>query len=460
MPWTAADAPKKCKGDDRAKWASIANAILRDCIADGGTDKSCAPRAIRIANSKFSIGEVRMKKLSNVPKGALRLVDVGCHALAIGGEDDKPNELEMTVYSGGIIKDHFYWGDLAIDLTGLSFPKSRYPVLEEHDNDKKIAFTGKPSIDNGKLELNPKTTKFISTPESEEFQKLSAEGFPYQASMYAVPSSVEHVENGESIKVNELTFKGPGNIWRKTEFREASVCVFGWDTKAKASVFSKTETEDIDCEEFSSQPGDDAQDDINFKLEKGGDKKMDLKELEEKHPELVTTLTKRVTEEVTTTLQVKFDKDLKDEKDKFDKEKEGLETRLSASEEKTLNLEKKEDMRHEREQIILADKIWDTALAASQIAEHMYSKIRQHVSHAKFMKDGALDVEVFTKAVDEEIKDWEKDGVTTPVLGTGFSQRDVEGSEAKKALEMAKKDEDTTNTLLAHAGQKTEEKKE
>lgn len=53
MPWTIADVEKHKKGLDakgKAKWVATANAALASCIKKGGTDATCAPQAIRIAN--------------------------------------------------------------------------------------------------------------------------------------------------------------------------------------------------------------------------------------------------------------------------------------------------------------------------------------------------------------------------------------------------------------------------
>ena len=53
MPWTIADVEKHKKGLDakgKAKWVATANSALAACIKKGGTDASCAPQAIRIAN--------------------------------------------------------------------------------------------------------------------------------------------------------------------------------------------------------------------------------------------------------------------------------------------------------------------------------------------------------------------------------------------------------------------------
>lgn len=53
MPWTAADAHDHKKGLTPAqatRWAKIANSALAACLKNGGSDATCAPKAIRQAN--------------------------------------------------------------------------------------------------------------------------------------------------------------------------------------------------------------------------------------------------------------------------------------------------------------------------------------------------------------------------------------------------------------------------
>jgi hypothetical protein len=54
MPWDISQVDKHKKGlspEQKKKWVATANSALAACIKKGGTDKSCAPHAIRIANS-------------------------------------------------------------------------------------------------------------------------------------------------------------------------------------------------------------------------------------------------------------------------------------------------------------------------------------------------------------------------------------------------------------------------
>lgn len=55
MPWDISDVDRFKKGlsdEEKAKWVAIANNVLKGCMAAGGNDATCAPKAIMIANSR------------------------------------------------------------------------------------------------------------------------------------------------------------------------------------------------------------------------------------------------------------------------------------------------------------------------------------------------------------------------------------------------------------------------
>ncbi|KKM02675.1 hypothetical protein LCGC14_1782070, partial [marine sediment metagenome] len=61
MPWKTEDVEHHKKGlttKQKDRWVRIANDALSACIENGGDDGSCAPRAIRVANSQFKADEV------------------------------------------------------------------------------------------------------------------------------------------------------------------------------------------------------------------------------------------------------------------------------------------------------------------------------------------------------------------------------------------------------------------
>jgi len=393
-----------------------------------------------------------------IPKGAMRFVETNpeCFAIAEKFADDKPPKLKMVGYSGGLIKGHWYWGDLIIDLQGMIFPLSKYPVLEDHWTEKKIAFTGKPITSNGKLELNPETSKFLDTEVSLEFQKNSLAGFPYQSSIYARPSVVERLSDGEKAEVNGMTVKGPASIWRKSTFKECSACVFGWDGKTQASAFSKTEMEEVDIE-YLGKGGDDEHlltdkgkqtviDTMNKSIKEVS--RMDLAQLKNEHPKIVDQLTEEVTQSVTDTLTVKFDA----EKATFESKLAKKDEQINAQDDRLADLEKNDAIRTANEFKAQADRIFDSKLNESVLAESLHEKVRKMINHDKFVKEGVLDKEAFATAVDAEIKDWEDKLVdTTPsVQGFGKTFKKPDGDNEN----LSQENEDTANGLLSLVGQK------
>lgn len=146
--------------------------------------------------------------------------------------------LTMIGYSGGLIKDHFYWGDLAIDLQGMSIPKDRIPILENHDINRKIGFALREQIQiNGALRVSGGT--ILDTEAGREFRRLSKEGYPYEASLYAKPSQIRRLREGEEVSVNGMAVQGPATIWQRCSLREISACTFGWDQDTSASAMSQ-----------------------------------------------------------------------------------------------------------------------------------------------------------------------------------------------------------------------------
>jgi hypothetical protein len=63
------------------------------------------------------------------------------------GEKDKGNIFKIVAYSGQIIPNHWWWGNVAFDLAGIKFAKAKTPVLQEHFSADRIGFSTKQDID-------------------------------------------------------------------------------------------------------------------------------------------------------------------------------------------------------------------------------------------------------------------------------------------------------------------------
>lgn len=378
-----------------------------------------------------------------IPKGALRMTQVGCSAHVEFADDGgvKKPKLDMLAYSGKIIKGHWYWGDLAIDLEGMQFNKKKYPILEAHDTSRKIAFSnGPPLRDNNELRFNPDKISFVDTSYSQEFQKLSSEGFPYESSIYVTPTNIEWLEEGASASVNGFTMKGPGAIFRKCVFNEASICVFGYDRQTQSAVFSKEDKTELFV--FSSVVENMIKTNEDEKEVKIG---MDLAQLKKDHPDLVVQIQNEIKSE--------FDKKIADEKTAFSVEMTSIKTEIAKKDERILELEKRDAIRAEKELNAFADKIWSAKLAASNISERLHVKVKGHVSYSKFVKDEKLDEVAFGKAIEDEIASWEQLGATNDIMGTSFSIKEDVGSATKLAQKKETENKEALGKLLSLAGQ-------
>jgi hypothetical protein len=157
---------------------------------------------------------------------------------AKNNSEQEDNNFRIIGYSGGIIKNHWFWGNLAIDLKGLKFAKKRTPVLAEHFRDIRIGFSTMQDITDRVIVEGP----FLDNGDAQKLKADMKKGFPMEASLLVPPSVVENVKEGASVEVNGHTLKGPGAVFRKSTIKEVSMCVFGADSDTESSAFADNQT--------------------------------------------------------------------------------------------------------------------------------------------------------------------------------------------------------------------------
>jgi len=437
LKFTVEDAAKLsvAPADLYQEWTDIVNSHY-DKFRESGLDDTVAEeRALLRANSMFQEQAVPAMALMFSEK------EVGLKFSSEGDESESV-KLDMVGYTGGVIKDHWWWDDLAIDLDGVGFSAEKFPILENHDTDRKIAFTGKPVVDENGISADPNTTVFLDNNLSTEFISNSKKGFPYQSSIYVQPTSIERIEKDAEVEVNGFTLKGPGTVFRKCEFKEMSVCVFGWDSNTNATAFNKEVPLGKDCvvrTKFSEPVSDGGQgsqqtSDNNSKEEDV----MDLTKFKEEHPDLY----KEVFEMGVT--------DGKSEAEKgFSADKEAMDAKFTEMGDRVAKFEKAEVIRAEKELQSTAAALFSAKLSASDIPEHLHDKVRPHVSYTKFLNDGVLDTAKFSEAIDAEIQSWVDKGVSTSVMGSGFSKDPAADTVAVQVAEV----DSSVDALLSMCGQ-------
>jgi hypothetical protein len=449
MPWSSKDAHKYKKGlteKQAKKWAEIANSVYKQCRKDNGKD--CAAKAVRVANSK--VGESKNHGGENVSTTTKKIPKKGMYFTEdvdiklSGGEEGEELAFSMNAYSGKILKGHWLWGDLAIDVQGVQFDKKRIPILEQHDLDRKIGVSNsKPKTDDNTILFE--SIKLLSNDTAQEFKKNLDDGFPYQASVGLRPLLLEEVAEGETAEVNGLKMKGPGTIFRKSKFKEASVCVFGFDENTGVSSLSDAE-EEVEVDVILS---DDSNND-NQEVED-----MTLEQLKEQHPNLYKEIMDKFTEKDNKITELSGQvTTLTKERDDLKGETQNLSDSVKQYEDRVKNLEKAESLRQAKELKMQADQIVNNKLAEHKIPARLHDKIRKHIDHNEFVdENSAFDTEKFTEQAEAEIKEWsetlsEVSNSNQTVLGFGGGDRKSQNQEL---------DEESTrvaNELLAFVGVK------
>lgn len=193
----------------------------------------------------------RVAKTENIPKAALRFreADEPVAILSTGeGEEKKKRKFSMIAHSGRIMLNHWLWGNLAIDLSGVSIGREKKPALREHNSNRIVGWTEGITIDD-KKGIIAEGIFSEKTEDGREALELADEGFPWQASIYIPPLAIERVKEGETAEVNGQKLKGPGTIFRKSVLREVSFCALGADEHTSATALKdKGDNIDLDIE--------------------------------------------------------------------------------------------------------------------------------------------------------------------------------------------------------------------
>ncbi|MEN6424023.1 MAG: hypothetical protein ABFE13_01570 [Phycisphaerales bacterium] len=182
-------------------------------------------------NRRFASG--RFDGEGTAPRDACIFADRACVQFTAGGGEAE-GRFQIEAYDGKVISGHWYWGNLAFDLNGLSFASDPLPVLDSHWTSSRIGFTTKQQI--GKRVTFE--GRFLSNPLATEIRRDMKDGFPMQASLSFDPQVIEQVSEGASVKVNGHVLKGPGAVFRKALIDEVSMCVFGAVPGTRSAAFA------------------------------------------------------------------------------------------------------------------------------------------------------------------------------------------------------------------------------
>jgi len=178
-----------------------------------------------------------------IPRSSCRLTDGRAMLLQPAEEGGKPR-FRLAAYSGGIIPNHWWWGNVALDLDGMAMGRPDIPVLREHISECLVGYADRVAVEPEGLVVEGPFN--LVTKDSKEVYELAKVGHPWQASIYfAEPHTIEEVSAGETAEVNGRTLTGPGTVFRKWRLREASFCTLGADENTSGRSLSDGSSVDV-----------------------------------------------------------------------------------------------------------------------------------------------------------------------------------------------------------------------
>ena len=146
--------------------------------------------------------------------------------------EEQENRFTMLAYTGAPVKSAF--GPMIVDLGGMELSAS-VPILLNHEASNIAGLSD--SITIGDQGLKIEGSLYDCTASGREVKSLSAEKFPWQASMGFQVEQVKQLGDEESFDVNGQTFEGPGIVITQSKLLESSFVPLGRDDNTSASAF-------------------------------------------------------------------------------------------------------------------------------------------------------------------------------------------------------------------------------
>lgn len=153
-------------------------------------------------------------------------------------DSDGPAKFDVLAYTGGAIKVPFYDLPVVVDLASLRESKSLVANLD-HDRTKRVGNVT--AVENDKSKnLRLSGTASASTSYRDEVVNSAKDGFVWQASIEAFPGSIEEVNAGDTVTVNDQEFSGPLFVARNSLLQGFAFVSHGADDNTTVKIAATT----------------------------------------------------------------------------------------------------------------------------------------------------------------------------------------------------------------------------
>ncbi len=180
------------------------------------------------------------KNFSAIPANAC-LMSVGEFQLGDNGEGAKSAPISLVARSGKPI-EHWFWGKVVHDLSGMRLHKSRLAIDYVHDDKEIIGYLNHFDSSSGDLVASGALVPFKDNDRATEILHKLAQGVPYEASINFGGDGikVEELPEGMVAQVNGFQLEGPACIIREWPLRGVAVCPYGADANTESRALSNT----------------------------------------------------------------------------------------------------------------------------------------------------------------------------------------------------------------------------
>lgn len=180
------------------------------------------------------------KNFNSIPANAC-LMSVGEFKLGDNGEGSKTAPISLVARSGKPI-EHWFWGKVVHDLSGMRLHKARLAIDYVHDDKEIIGYLNHFDSSSGDLIASGALVPFKDNDRATEILHKLSQGVPYEASINFGGDgiTVEELQEGMTAVVNGFTLAGPACIIRQWPLRGVAVCPYGADANTESRALANT----------------------------------------------------------------------------------------------------------------------------------------------------------------------------------------------------------------------------
>lgn len=185
--------------------------------------------------------------LKDCPVGAFELHS---GSVCFADADGKVGNRIKLQLCDGTVSFHWFWGNMVLNLAGITLAKEKIPILFAHDTNQRLGMSNDHNVD-GAFTL---FGEFLTNARAAEIKQDIADGFQFESSLRLNEGKgvITHIKEGEHVFVNGNRLDGPGTVFEETTVMEGSICVFGSQDNCNTKVFSEIKNrKDVKMEKLS-----------------------------------------------------------------------------------------------------------------------------------------------------------------------------------------------------------------